>query len=326
MIDKLDLEVPRAMPFKADFARHWYNPQNDELFKKRTGGLYAVQGDLRAVGIPAMISAGHKHHEKLGPKLEIIGAGAKTYSEWVAIHEQIFNGEVEECSILRADLTADIHGVPVDAFGRAMWCRYKHTNQQEFGDLPPLHSRVNRFAAQTLYHGKKPRQIRFYDKTLHRLKVLLPAINREQKRRGRKLTTFFEEFGYDPSEIITRVERQMGARETSEAWGVRTFGDIPRLMKCDPFERLRIVEDAEGVSLSDLDGQRRSWVAMMRERIERDGLDYSRSWLMGFFDRPNSFRKFWRENERYILDPHPRISVEMLTGEYRKTLQAQLAA
>src|SRR6202020_2241403 len=306
MIDKLDLEVPRKMPFKTEFARHWNNPENDKLFKKRGGGLYLVSADLRGVGIPAMMHVGHKHHDKLGPKLEIVGAGSMTFSQWADVHGAIFQGEPWDDAILRADLTGDIRGVPVADFGRAMWCKHKFTNQQEYGEFDHKTTSINRFAAQTLYYGRKPRQIRFYDKTLHRAQVLLPQLHRQQKREGVELSTFEEAFGYQSNVIVTRAERQMGARETAQAWGVGSLGEIHRLVKCDPFEKLHFADDARGgARFDELEGARRNHIKLLRESVARDGVDSVKAGLRGDFDKPNSFRKFWRENEHLILDVSP---------------------
>jgi hypothetical protein len=327
MIDKLDLEVPRTMPFKSDFAKYWNDEKNDRIFKKRTGGLYLVTGDLRGVGIPAMLSIGHKHHEKLGPKLEIIGAGSMTFSQWVDVHSVIFQGEAWEDNILRADLTADDIGVPVADYGRAMWCKNKHTNQQEYGEWDHKTTAVNRFAAQTLYYGRKPRQLRFYDKTRHRLQVLLPQIHRKQKHEGFELSTFEEAFGYQSNVIVTRAERQMGRRETGEAWGIHCLGEIHRLVNCDPFEKLQFAQDARGsMMFEELDGSRRSHIRFLRQQVREEGIDAVKAMLLGDFDKANSFRKFWRENEHLILEANPLVSKEKLTNQYRHSILEQLAA
>ena len=327
MIDKLDLEVPRKMSFRKDFARHWNNPNNDKILHKKTGGLYLVRADLRDVGIPAMLSVGHKHHEKLGPKLEVMGAGGMTFSEWAAVHDALFEGEPYDDAILRVDLTADVRGVSVDSFGRAMWCKFKATNQQEYGEFQHRITSVNRFAAQTLYYGRKPRQIRFYDKTRHRQQVLLPQLHREQKKRGEQLSSFFDEYGYEPHEIVTRAERQMGARETSEAWGIHTLGEIHRLAQCDPFERLRFADDAKVTKqLAEVEGARRMLIDLLRERIQADGLDYTKAWSRATFRKADSYRKFWRENEHLIIDTNPLISREKLTSQYQASISEQLAA
>lgn len=327
MIDKLDLEIPRKMPFKSEFAKHWNNPENDKIFKKRSGGLYLVSADLRGVGIPAMMHVAHKHHDKLGPKLEIIGAGSMTFSQWVDVHGAIFDGEPWDDAILRADLTGDIRGVPVADFGRAMWCKYKFTNQQEYGEFDHKTTTLNRFAAQTLYYGRKPRQIRFYDKTRHRQQVLLPQLHRQQKREGLELSTFEEAFGYQSNVIVTRAERQMGARETAQAWGVESLGDIHRLAKCDPFEKLQFAQDARGgVSYADLEPRQQMLITLLREKVEADGIDHARAWIRGFYTVARSQRKFWAENEHLILEASPLISKEKLTEQYQASILEQLAA
>ena len=132
-------------------------------------------------------------------------------------------------------------------------------------------------------------------------------------------------YGYDPSEIVTRAERQMGDRETASAWKVATFGQIPQLVKCDPWERLHFVDDAK-VGKREIDGEHKIVIELMREKIEQDGLDSARAWAMGCFAKRNSFRKWWRENQHLIIDLSPLISRETLTKHYRESLELQLAA
>jgi hypothetical protein len=326
MIDKYDSEVPFKVPFQPAFKRHWDNPQNDALFKKRSGGLYLVQADLRGVNIPIMLNIGHKHHAKLGPKVEIIGAGDMTYSEWAAAREQVFQGEPYDDAILRVDLTADC-GVPVGAFERAIWCKHKLINQHEYGEWDHKTTDINRLAAQTIYYGRKPHQIRIYDKTLHRAQVLLPKLHRQEKRDGVALSTFFEAYGYESNKVVTRVERQMGARETAKAWGIATFGDIQKLAKCDPFQKLQFGDDARGgATLDELDGHRRSHILLLRRIVENEGVDAVKVWLRQQFKVADSYRRFWRENEHLIIDVSPFITRGELTQQYQASILQQLAA
>jgi hypothetical protein len=327
MLDKCDLEAPRGISFNRDFGRHFNNSANDALFKKSGGGLYLVKADLRGVGIPAMLSLGHKHHPKLGPKFEYLGAGEMCYSDFVGHYEQVFKGDVCEASFLRVDLAGDIPRVKADELGRMMWCKHKHTNQQEYGEWQHKMTTYNRFAAQTLYYGCKPRQLRIYDKTLHRAQVLLRNRHRHEKKHGLPLSTFEEAFGYAATEIVTRVERQMGARETAEKWGIKKFGQIHELVNRDPFENLVFATGDR--ALEEIDGTRLVLVLMLRERVDREGLDCTRAWLRGQYkgdNAANSFRKFWRENGDFIVVSHPAVTREFLVAEQKRTLIEQLAA
>ena len=326
-IDKLDLSVSAKARFTPAFKRAWNSPEIEKL--KKPGGLYSVKADLRKVGLPVIVSFEHLHHKHLGPKMEIQRAGDMYYSQLAEVHEQIFEGDAFEDEILRVDLTADVHGVTVQEYGRAMWHLYKQTHQQEYGDGDYYHltRSVGRGAAQTLYYGRKPHQMRFYNKTLHRLQVLLPALHRQQKKHGIPPSSFQEVYGYDPFEIVTRVERHMGDRETRDVWGVQKFGEIHRLAQCDPFERLRFVEDARGGrSLNDLDGAARAFILLLRNERDDVGVDQMKTWLRSQYRDPRAFRKYWQENEHLILDHNPAIARENLTRQYRSSLMKQLAA
>lgn len=337
MLDKLDVEVPTALAkWNPEFKRHWDNPQNDRLFKKHEGsGLYLVTADLRDAGIPIRLSLGHKHHDKLGPKVEIIGVGEMGYSDWVGRIEEVFDVDGNEAELLRVDLTADIPGVTVSEIGRTMYCKFKATTQQEYGQGDDqgessihLSTTHNRFAAQTLYYGRKPRQVRIYDKTRHRAEVILREVHRKQRRAGEELCSFEQYFGYDQSETITRVERQMGARESSEAWGISKVGEIHKLEKCDPFARLKFIDEVKrGDTLAKITGPRRVAIDYLREMVEREGVDRMRAYLRSRYrsDQSRAYRKFMQENEHLIL-AGTAVSRAKLTSEYRDSLRKQLAA
>ena len=244
------------------------------------------------------------------------------------MHDRIFDGECYDDAILRADLTADVRGIPVTSFGKAMWCKFKHTNQQEYGEFQHLTTAHNRFAAQTLYYGRKPKQVRFYDKTRHRrsLAVLLPGIHRLQRKRGEELSSFADVYGYDPSEIVTRAERQMGDRETASAWKVATFGQIPQLVKCDPWERLHFVDDAK-VGKREIDGEHKIVIELMREKIEQGRPRQCACMGDGMLRKTQFFPKMVaRKTNNLIIDLSPLISRETLTKHYRESLELQLAA
>lgn len=328
-LDKLNLEVPRNVPFRGEFGREWNQDRNDKLFRKATGGMYLVTGDLRGVGIPARISIGHKHHEKLGPKVEILGAGEMHYTRWRETVEQIFDFDIDDADILRVDLAADQEGVTVPEFGTMMWCKHKHTGQREYGDAETQHllRSYNRFGAQSLYYGRGESQIKAYNKTLQCAQVLLPRIHAQEKREGRELSTFEEAFGFSQDKILSRIERRMGDRGTTKAWGISQFGEIHRLAKCDPYEQLRFGSDAYGLDrMKELDGARLHHIRSVRAQVERDGIDVTRAGLRECFGKANSFRKWWRENERYLLDVSPKVTREALTEQYRRSFLQQLAA
>jgi hypothetical protein len=328
-LDKLNLEVPKEVPFRREFAREWTQDRNDKVFRKSTGGMYLVTGDLRGVGIPARISIGHKHHEKLGPKVEVLGAGEMHYSQWRETVEQIFDFDADDSQLLRVDLAADQEGMTVPEFGTMMWCKFKHTGQREYGDAETQHMlrSYNRFGAQSLYYGRGESQIKAYNKTLQCAQVLLPRIHAEEKREGRELSTFEQAFGFSRDKILTRVERRMGDRGTTKVWGISQFGDIHRLAKCDPYEQLRFGSDAYGLDrMKELEGGQLLLVKLFRAEIERNGIDRARAHARECFEKANSFRVWWRRYERYLLDISPKVTREALTEQYKRSFLQQLAA
>lgn len=322
MIDKLDLEIPYGMPMRRHFARQWYNPRYDEAVKKSHDALYSVTADLRPLGIPARLSLDHKHHKRLGPKLEIIGAGELNYSDWIAIPRLVFEGDVEDAAILRADLTADIEDIPVSDFAGALWCARKLITRTEYGDA--LATEIQRQGSQTKYYGKKPNQFRIYNKTLHRKLELLPAHNRERRRRSEARQSFEEVFGYDPTKIITRAERQMGDREPEKRWGVRQLGNVYQLIDRDPFDRLQFKRDMKPAR-KITEPMTQIVIEALQERVKREGLDATFAYLREKF-KPDAFRQFRHRYGEYLVESHEGLNREQLTARYRASLQKQLAA
>jgi hypothetical protein len=299
----------------------------DRLINQHSSPMYMQVSDLRLIGIPAIVSAGHKHHDKLGPKIELVRVGDMHYSDMVGTLERMLKGDVEDCSIMRGDLTTDLAGVSVDALARAHWAKHKRTNQ-DVGEtyLEPFR-RVTKLGAQTLYHGIKPRQIRIYDKTRHRLHVLLKELNKERRRARLGPLQFEEAFGYDRRDVVTRLERQMGDREMEQAWGIRELGNLGHLMKVDPFAQLMFASDAApGVSLEELSSTMRLLIEMLRSRVESDGVDWTRSYIRTFYDKPHSFREFWRRYSSLIVSGSGVPSREVLTRQFHDSLARQLAA
>jgi hypothetical protein len=314
------------MPFKKHLARVFTDPRWDERLKFKKDAMYEWSVDLRPAKIPARLSVNHKHHKQLGPKLEIIGVGELCYSDWVSVAGMVFAGDVEEASILRADLTADVPGVKVSSFADAMWCAGKLKLRTEYGER--LSTELQRLGAQTKYYGIKPRQIRIYNKTLQMAQELLPAHNRKRRAEGLKPETFEQVYGFDPHKrILTRVERQMGARETEEKWGVRRFGDVPQLMKFDPFEQLRFKVHAKQYREFDqLQSDKKIMVALLRKMNHEQGWDNVASFVREHYANGNAYFHFMSKYRGLILDAHPGLTRDMLTAEHRRSFALQLAA
>jgi hypothetical protein len=326
-LDKLDLELPVGASWRPDFGRLWNNEHNEKLLKVVTGGMYQKSGDLRGIGLDARLSCGHRFYEKLGPKVEIFGMGKKTFSDVVGIVEEIIDGDACDSSMLRVDLTADTAGIGVTEFERSLYLRNMQTSQNEYGGYKPeqMERSYRRGKAETLYFNRGVGQVRIYNKTEHR-KVLLIALNKQRRRHNEPTKTFFEEYGYDPSEIRTRVEKQCGGRLAEKLWGIRKLGEIHRLADVRPFHNFKFARDGAGdYELCDLHGVTRGFILLLRDRAETKGVADVRMFLKQTFDDPRRCREFVKRYEHLFM-PQTQLTREALTAQYRHSIVAQLAA
>jgi len=325
MVDWLEMEIPYGMPMKRGFSRAWHNPRWNEKLVMKKDALYEITADLTPLGIPAQLSLNHRHHKRLGPKLKIHRVGDLSYSDWLATAGMVFEGDVEDASLMRVDLTADVPDVRVSDFAGALWCRRKLITRTEFGEK--LSVEVQRQGSQTKYYGKKPRQFRIYNKTLHRLLVLLPEHNRKRRLAGLKPQTFMEVYGYDPKKIITRVERQMGNRETTDVWGIRHLGEIHKLAAVDPYAKFQFkIDCAHSREIETLRPMVKIVVGVLQGINKNEGLDAARSFMREHYDTGNSFRYAWNQIAHLIVEPHSLVTREHLTNQYRESISMQLAA
>lgn len=326
-LDKLDMELPPGMPWKPLFGRIWNNENRERDFKMTYGGMYQKTGDLRWMGLDARLACGHRFHEKLGPKIEIIGMGKKTYSDVVGIVEELIEGDAMESAMLRVDLTADTEGIPVSEFERALYLRNMQTSQTEYGD--PVNDVIvrayQRGKGETIYFNTRNGQVRIYNKTEHRRKLLI-ALNNKRRRHNEPMTTFEEEYGYDPKEIRTRVEKQCGARLAEKLWGIRTLGEIHRLADVKPFYNFKFARDAKrGEDFDQLGPSMALLMDLLRDFATDHSLVETRHKIRQRFDNPRSYRKFIQEYESHFT-PKTQLTREMLTDQYRRSIIAQLAA
>ena len=321
-LDKLNLIMPRGMHLNRTFARHWNNPENVKLFKIRPGEGYHKTGDLRDVGLDLRLSCGLKWNDKAGMKVEVLGMGAKTYSDVDSLLRHVVDGDPDEGELVRVDLTADLEGIRVKEFERAMYVKYKQTSQTEYHDGVTRNFRRGR--GDTLYFGRKD-QTRIYNKTEHR-KVLLIALNKRRRRFNEPPKSFVEEYGYEPTEIRTRVERQCGERAAERLWGVKHLGEIHRLADVNPFANFKFVQDAKrGKELEQMAPVMQLLLSLLREKTEETSVSETRCYVRQFYENPRSCRKFLQENERFFMLP-TLLSTELLTTQYRRSIIKQLAA
>lgn len=267
MIDKLDVRIPaNAAP----------GPVLVEPFEELKKGLpppfraskyYQCVCDLRAYfDIDAVVHLrlrfGQPNH-----KVEIIDAGEKTVEEMAEIIMKLFEVDPSSLGLMRVDLAADLGGVPVRWFQD-----HAYVNRKQFSSrIEKSFEQEVQFVgmgtaqAQTIYAGKRPHLIRIYDKLAEwrmqlqkqeiksmRHNALMEGmeLTAEQRYYGALVPPTFKEYcrsrGYDyqPGNVLTRVERQIGGNRLPPA--LATFNDLRYAHELTPFDGLRIVAADKG--------------------------------------------------------------------------------
>ena len=264
MIDKADFRIPEFAqpgPVLAEVFAHLKKGYPVPPF--RHSHLYQYSADLREhFGVDAIV---HLYCRRGRPnhKVEIVDAGEKTLEEIAAIVASLFLDDPWTLATMRADLAADIPGVPVPWFQHhAVVNRKQFASQIKKSDERELQFvGMGTAVAQTIYAGKRPDFLRIYDKNaelkrqLRRLETECDRFNRrmegmelsdEQRYYGRRIAPTIEEFcrahgyQYREGDVLTRVERQIGGNRVPPE--LATMNDLRFAHELEnPFKGLKIV-------------------------------------------------------------------------------------
>lgn len=191
------------------------------LTRFKPSRFYMGRGDLRPLGIDALLHVGYKFGETHDHKLEILDAGKKCYSELVGIIEAVTYADPEQLEVIRLDLCADVPGVPVLWFQPRVRVKYKRF-ANEIGELK--YEKIGQAGIETLTAGKRPNLIRIYDKVAESRVQFRKLLRRCSK--DSELPNFEKEFGFPEDAVLTRVERQFGGDRIPEA--LNRFGKLSR--------------------------------------------------------------------------------------------------
>jgi hypothetical protein len=283
---------------------------------------YKMAGDLRPLGYPVRLSLdswpGMKtdDHRVSTHKVEIYDTAEKTESEMLNLVMTLFEiRSASELDVTRLDLCTDVLGTSVPWFVRHTLVQYKRL-QREI-----LIMRVkDRAESETWYAGKKPNQIRIYNKTAERQKQLSYE-NKKRVEKGEPRQGFEERFGYDPTLTVTRVERQYGGQV------VKQFGELKGLTKEEPFERMTITPNGVPDMSPSNSGDLTWWLAgtKLREMVVEDGLQSVAALIRKNVDRRN-FKRTWERFEPWLSveDSEPAVTVDQLNRNFQKTVASQL--
>jgi hypothetical protein len=248
-------------------------------------------------------------------KIEIYDTAEKTLPEMQALIETVFEFPADKTEITRLDCCADVEGTSVDWFVQHTVVQFKRVERAIM--LMKLRS----MKYETWYAGKKPNQVRIYDKTGER-RHQLNYENRRREKDGEKPLEFHERFGYPEELTITRVERQDGGR------ALTTFAALSKLASFEAFNNLRIAPNGAPDRSLHMGGDF-SFILQgeaLRARIARNGLQSTQAWVRHHAGR--NYARFWKRFEDWLSleDEEPAVTVKELNARFQSGIATQLRA
>jgi hypothetical protein len=316
MIDWVAVRIPERTPYTREFAALLRDIRGSKRDPFHPSNHYFSAADLRALGHPAILHSVSQHGKQGNHKIELVDCGQMSFARMHHEIERIFDVDAERLPIMRLDLAADVHGVPVSWFSENVRARRKRW----VADLGKTeYARMGKRGIETLYFGKRPNGYRIYDKI---------AEWRSQHARLKRgadagYGTFEDVFGYpETGKILTRVERQMGGGRVPVR--VAYFGMLRRLPDFNPFDQLEFLAPGHAeLSVEELGLERCAMACFIRDKVVSWGYHRTRSWL-----NRHAHRNADRLLTRYapFLSPEIGITAEGLFEIYRQSVSKQLAA
>jgi hypothetical protein len=327
MIDALTGRVPAYVPLAATFEPILEAARKKQIMQ--TAPHFREAGDFRPMGLDVRLSLfsspgmkgwkgsdGQKRETRIPThRLEIYDTGKKTITEMRAALLTVFDCDPDDIEVTRIDLCADVEGVPVEWFARRVIVAHKRV-QREIQIV-----RLAKGTVETWYAGKKPNQVRIYDKTAER-RAELRRDNLRRQREGADELTFEEAYGYAPEKIVTRVERQYGGGR------VGVFSAMAQLRNVNPFSVLEIKKG--GPTEAELEARAETVTErlagkMIHRMAEERGAQYVKAWIREAAGNSNAAR-YWQRYEPWASCGDGGPDVEFLRARYLESLGRQLDA
>lgn len=328
----MDVGTPRGVEYTRNFARIVQLSHTPEWSNKvwRAGGkTYDRRGDFREISdgeLPVIIHQGNRFNRKAGDKVELIETGPMTVLDMVSIVQSLYQADALEHTVMRLDLAADVPGLPVQ------WWR----NNTYVGSKQVMRewavANVSSRRAETLTAGNKPNQIRIYDKTRHR-RVLLNKELRRLSKADRHLGMSFEDrWGYSETDVVTRVERQIGGKSALERFGFTKVGYLYKVDDAEPFNRMVFPRYNEKMLKGEdafvrLNPEQRVMANYLRGIVERDGLTHARNHLFNMCKQRTQFYRLWKRYrplialESKVIPMRPELLQRSFLGSMSRQLQ-----
>lgn len=332
MFDTLHLITPRGVQYARDFVPILKDLERRTISGKSGGWQttgskqpYRRVANLADYDLPIVLHEDPRFgNKKTGQKLEMIGAGGMGISEMVAAARAVYLFDPSEAEMPRIDCTADVKNVDVMWFRNYVRVRHKRRGREE-GRL----QKDNTMVCETYYAGKKPVQVRIYDKTGERiaqLKAQRRGMTPQQRHELSLGEMFFQKYKYPMDQVVTRVEHQLGARRAEKYFGVKCFGEIAQMAN-KPVFRNMVFPDLEPADFSRLKREDVLIVERLLDVRDRDGLRDA----MNHYKRHTAPATYWRKKRMFesLLQDSGRdtgVTLESLTEAYRVSSLVQLAA
>jgi hypothetical protein len=339
MIDKLDCGIPVSAPYTREFAKILSIADSPEWARaSRVGGQhYHRRTDLRELSggeLPVILHRGNTHDSRADDKVELIETAKYKLSELKDVVRSMYIFAPDEARVLRLDAAADVRGTSVDWFHKHTYPQYKQTHRAW------VENTISQRHAQTLLAGQKPRQLRIYDKTGHRASML-DSETRKMSRPERVAAyggtmeqpgamTFEDRWGYPRTDMVTRVERQMGGGEP-KTMGYERIGSLYKLSFGDPFERIIFPEDSGVADLDTLKNPNDRLAAeALRDRARRFGVQDARDYLYSCckWRKRDVYYRLWKRFRPFVMatDEDVAMTHADLQRSFLSSLEWQLAA
>ena len=332
MFDTLHLIAPRSVEDSRSFISIRKDLERRTLSGKSGGWQttaskqpYRRIANLTDYDIPVLLHEDPRFgNSETGPKLELIGVGGMRVSDIVEAGRAVYRFDLSEAQMPRIDCTADIKNTDVMWFRDYVRVKYKRRGKEIGG-----WQKDNMAVCETYYSGKKPIQVRIYDKTGERiaqLKTLRRGMTPKQREELSIEEMFFQTYRYPMDQGVVRVEHQLGSRRAEKYFGVKYFGDIAEMAN-KPVFRNMVFPELVPPDFSKLKGED----VLIGERLldvrDRHGLRDA----MNHYRRHTPPRTYWRKKSMFesLLQHSGRgggVTLESLTEEYRVSSLIQLAA
>jgi hypothetical protein len=238
VIDKLDIRIPRNAPFTPSFQRKYAELQALEKGPFRAGKLYEYAGDLREYGHNLRLNL-YCQMDKVGNhKIELIDVGTMNRTAIMREVGEIFEVGAASLGVMRVDFAVDCPGLPLQWFRETVRVQHKRFRSAITSD--PFYSEMGTGGIQTLYFGKRPNVFRIYDKRAEYQTQFQTLIRKMGPGFDGTFESVFPGVGKDS--ILTRVERQIGARIPME---IETLAKLFESgFEFKPFQKLKIIAHA----------------------------------------------------------------------------------